>query len=126
MSNSKLRGVEQTFTESEMQSRMALYAAFEHMQTAMESMGKAFKLVFPHIPKLALPPGQVSKFGVVAQTADRAATMIMQMQVQCGIARVSPVKPEPVGDSATKPPEEVAKPENPPSEMPKPSLVLPE
>lgn len=116
MSNNNLRKAP-TFTEEEMSSRMALFAAYEHMQTAMDSMAKAFKLVFNHIPKLALPPGQVSKFGVVAATADKCGQLIMQMQVQCGIARMQPVQGE-----GQNPPAET-KPENPPSEPPKPTLV---
>lgn len=123
MSNKDLRAGPPTFTEQQLQERMALYAAFEHMQTALESMGKAFKLVFPHMPKLALPPGQVSKFGVVAETADKCGTLIMQMQVQCGIARMKAVPAENNGQEPSPAPETKA--ENPPSEPPKPSLVLP-
>lgn len=123
MSNKDLRASAPTFTEQQLQERMALYAGFEHMQAAFESAAKAFKLVFPHIPKLALPPGQISKFGAVAQAADNCAKIIMQMQVQCGIARMNPVEPkqgEPAPDAASE-----TKPENPPSDLPKPSLVLP-
>ena len=124
MSNKDLRAGPPTFTEEELLARMALYAAFEHMQTAMDCMGKAFKLVFPHMPKLALPPGQVSKFGAVAATADRCGTLIMQMQVQCGIAKMQPVPPPKPGEETPNPQPET-KPENPSSEPPKPTLVLP-
>lgn len=128
MSNKDLRVGKPTFTEEQLLERIALGSAFEHMQTAMDCVAKAFRLTFPHMPKLALPNGQTSKFALVAQTADQCGTLILQMQIQCGIRKPAEVLQGP-GAAPVSPeakPEPETKTDNPPSEPPKPSLVLPE